>query len=519
LFLIAYRSTLGLLLRIGKGQSGTECLSGRRKDWPAVLKSYAASSLRNAMTKAKTLYDKLWDDHVVAERGDGTTLLYVDRHLAHEVSTPQSFQTLRDRGRQVRRPQTHIAVPDHAVSTQSRSDFSGEKQAQVQIAQLYKNADQFGIPLFRLNDPRQGIVHVIGPEQGFTLPGITLACGDSHTSTHGAFGALAFGIGASECATVMALQCLPQRRAKTMAINIDGPLDEWVSAKDVALAIIGKLGPGGASGYAVEYRGTTVSMMSMEARMTLCNMTIEAGARIGLVAPDQTTFDYVKGRPYAPRSEDFDIALEYWSTLASDSGAIFDRTVEIDARELVPYISWGTTPSEAAPITGSVPRLEDTADGSARKRLEQVCEYMGISPGQPLEEIAIDHVFIGSCTNGRIEDLRAAAKVAERKSVAAGVTALVVPGSAEVKRQAEAEGLDRIFLTAGYQWREAGCSMCVAINQDRLLPGQRCASTSNRNFEGRQGRGARTHLMSPAMAAAAAITGRLTDIRKLEEQA
>ncbi|MBC7522202.1 MAG: 3-isopropylmalate dehydratase large subunit [Sandarakinorhabdus sp.] len=467
------------------------------------------------MPKARTLYEKLWDDHVVAERDDGTTLLYVDRHLAHEVSTPQSFEALKNRQRRVRRPTTHIAVPDHAVSTRSRSEAVGEPQAQAQIARLYENAGHFGIPLIRLDDPRQGIVHVIGPELGFTLPGLTIACGDSHTSTHGAFGALAFGIGASECATVMALQCIVQKRAKTMAVVIDGALAKGVCAKDVALAVIAALGPGGAAGHAVEYRGSAVAAMTMEARMTLCNMTIEAGARIGLVAPDQTTFDYVVGRPYAPAGEDLVAAIAHWSTLASDAQAHFDCTLHLDAGDIAPFVSWGTTPSESAPITGHVPRLDAAADGKARERLRQVCDYMDLVPGQRLDAIAIDHVFIGSCTNGRIEDLRAAALVAKLGSVAAGVTAIVVPGSAAVRRQAEAEGLDRVFMAAGYEWRQAGCSMCVAINDDRLRPGQRCASTSNRNFEGRQGKGARTHLLSPAMAAAAAITGRLTDIRTL----
>lgn len=464
------------------------------------------------------MYDKLWDDHIVAQRADGTTLLYIDRHLAHEVSTPQSFEMLRTRGRHVRRPDTHIAVPDHAVSTRSRSARSGNPQAVAQIARLYRNADDFGLPLIRLDDPRQGIVHVVGPELGFTLPGLTIACGDSHTSTHGAFGALAIGIGASECATVMALQCLVQKRAKTMAVVIDGPLSEWVCAKDIALAIINALGPGGAAGHAVEYRGSTVAAMSMEARMTLCNMTIEAGARIGLIAPSQTTFDYIAGRPWAPAGAELEDAIRYWSSLATDEGARFDRTVHIDAGQLAPFVTWGTSPSEAAPITACVPHMADLADENARKRLASVCAYMDITPGQPLESIAIDHVFIGSCTNGRIEDLRAAARITQGRRLADGVTAMVVPGSAAVRRQAEAEGLDRIFTAAGYAWRGAGCSLCVAINEDRLQPGQRCASTSNRNFEGRQGRGSRTHLMSPAMAAAAAITGHLTDIRKLEAQ-
>jgi 3-isopropylmalate/(R)-2-methylmalate dehydratase large subunit len=471
-----------------------------------------------AQSKPRTLYEKLWDDHVVAERDDGTTLLYIDRHLAHEVSTPQSFETLRARNRSVRRPATHIAVPDHAVSTQSRSEAAGDAQAQAQISRLYENASAFGLPLIRLDDPRQGIVHVIGPELGFTLPGLTIACGDSHTSTHGAFGALAFGIGASECATVMALQCLVQKRAQTMAVVIDGALAPFVSAKDVALAVIAALGPGGAAGHAVEYRGSTIAALSMEARMTLCNMTIEAGSRVGLVAPDQTTFDYIAGRPLAPRGADLDAAMAHWATLSSDPNARFDRTLHLDAGNIAPFISWGTTPSESAPITGHVPTPDAAMGANARARLQRVCDYMGLVPGQPLDTITIDHVFIGSCTNGRIEDLRAAAQITHGRKVAPGVTAIVVPGSAAVRRQAEAEGLDLVFTTAGYQWREAGCSMCVAINDDRLQPGQRCASTSNRNFEGRQGQGARTHLMSPAMAAAAAITGRLTDVRTLEAQ-
>jgi 3-isopropylmalate/(R)-2-methylmalate dehydratase large subunit len=375
----------------------------------------------------------------VAERADGTTLLYIDRHLAHEVSTPQSFEILRARGRRVRRPGTHIAVPDHAVSTKGRGLGSGEARALIE--RLYSNAEAFGLPLIRLDDPRQGIVHVIGPELGFTQPGLTLACGDSHTSTHGAFGALAFGIGASECGTVMAMQCLVQRRAKTMAVEIDGALSPWVSAKDVALAVIAALGPGGAAGHALEYRGAAVAAMSMEARMTLCNMTIEAGARIGLVAPDQTTFDYLSGRPWAPQGADFARAAAYWRTLASDEGAHFDRIVTLDADTLAPFVSWGTTPSEAAPITGRVP---DAGDQSGR--LQQVCAYMGLTPGQPLDTIAIDQVFIGSCTNGRIEDLRAAAAVARGRRVAETVTAMVVPGSAAVRRQAEAEGLDRRWL-------------------------------------------------------------------------
>ncbi len=470
------------------------------------------------MNIARTLYEKLWDDHVIAERNDGTSLLYIDRHLAHEVSTPQSFEILKRRNRRVRRPDTHIAVPDHAVSTRSRSEKFGGPEARALIDRLYQNAALFDIPLIRLGDPRQGIVHVIGPELGFTLPGLTIACGDSHTATHGAFGALAFGIGASECATVMALQCLVQKRAQTMAVVIDGAAANWVSAKDIALSFIAAVGPGGASGFAVEYRGAAVAAMTMEARMTLCNMTIEAGARIGLVAPDQTTFAYIAGRPYAPKGEELDCAIRHWSTLASDEAARFDRTLHLDLNALIPFVSWGTSPSEAGPITGHVPRLDAAADENARQRLRRVCDYMDLTPGQPFETIAIDNVFIGSCTNGRIEDLRMAARIARGRKVADRVTAIVVPGSTAVRRQAEAEGLDRIFTDAGYEWRQPGCSMCVAINEDRLQPGQRCASTSNRNFEGRQGRGARTHLMSPAMAAAAAITGRLTDVRTLGVQ-
>ncbi|MEL7197787.1 MAG: 3-isopropylmalate dehydratase large subunit [Pseudomonadota bacterium] len=467
------------------------------------------------MPASRTLYAKLWDDHEIARREDGTSLLYIDRHLAHEVSTPQSFETLRTRRRKVHRPETHLCVPDHAVSTRSRLTTASGPMAHAQIEQLYANAEEFGLPLIRLEDAQQGIVHVVGPELGFTLPGIVLACGDSHTSTHGAFGALAFGIGASECATVMALQALTQKRARTMAVRIKGALGPWVTAKDVALSIIAHLGASGANGFAVEYQGEAVRAMSMEARMTLCNMTIEAGARIGLVAPDETTFAYLKDRPHAPKGEAWEEALTYWRTLPSDPDAVFDRVVEIDADTIAPSVSWGTTPYESLPVTARVPFLEDAGDEASCARLVQVCSYMGLTPGQPLEEVAITHAFIGSCTNGRIEDLRAAASVLKGRHIAAGVTALAVPGSTAVKRQAEAEGLDAIFRAAGFEWREAGCSLCVAINDDRLGARERCASTSNRNFEGRQGKGARTHLMSPAMAAAAAITGKLTDVRKL----
>jgi 3-isopropylmalate/(R)-2-methylmalate dehydratase large subunit len=468
-----------------------------------------------AMALAKTLYDKLWDDHVVDERDDGSTLLYVDRHLAHEVSTPQSFAALRERSRSLRNPSSHIAVPDHAVPTTMRDREIGDPLARAQVAQLYANAEQYGIPLIRLNDPRQGIVHVIGPELGFTLPGLTIACGDSHTSTHGAFGALAFGIGASECSTVMATQCLIQRRADKLEVVISGQVPEWVTSKDIALAVIAKLGIGGATGHAIEYRGDTVSSLSMEARMTLCNMSIEAGARVGLIAPDETTFAYCANRPMAPKDRWFDEAVTYWRTLPSDDDAVFDRSVAINASALAPHVSWGTNPAQTLPIDGRIPDPADSADDQTAARLGRVLDYMCLAPGQSLQDITIDHVFIGSCTNGRIEDLRAAAHVLAGRKVAKGVSAMAVPGSASVKREAEAEGLDRIFVEAGFEWRDAGCSMCVAINPDRLGHGQRCASTSNRNFEGRQGQGARTHLMSPAMAAAAAVTGHLTDIRQL----
>ena len=392
-----------------------------------------------------------------------------------------------------------------------------DPQAAAQVSRLYDNAKHFGLPLITLEDARQGIVHVVGPELGFTLPGLAIACGDSHTSTHGAFGALAFGIGASECASVMATQCLIQKRAGTLAVEFTGLLGPGVTAKDMALAMIAKVGFGGASGYAIEYRGEAVRALSMEARMTLCNMSIEAGARVGLVAPDEVTFAYCKGRPLSPKGTDWDIALAYWRTLGTDDRAVFDETVCIDASAIAPQVSWGTRPSDTLPVTGHVPDPADAASPEDRLRITRALEYMGLTAGQALEDISIDHVFIGSCTNGRIEDLRAAARVLSGRKVASRVTALAVPGSTAVKRQAEEEGLDRIFKEAGFEWREAGCSMCVAINPDRLAPGQRCASTSNRNFEGRQGVGARTHLLSPAMAAAAAVSGHLSDVRKLGE--
>lgn len=469
------------------------------------------------MSDARTLYAKLWDDHVVAERDDGTTLIYVDRHLAHEVSTPQSFATLRTKGRAVRHPATNLALVDHAVPTTQRSAPISDPQARAQVDRLYDNARDFDLPLITLEDARQGIVHVVGPELGFTLPGLAIACGDSHTSTHGAFGALAFGIGASECATVMATQCLIQTRARTLAVEFIGMLGKSITAKDMALAMIAEIGFGGASGHAIEYRGEAVRALSMEARMTLCNMSIEAGARVGLVAPDELTFAYCEGRALAPKGAGWEAALDYWRTLASDEGALFDSTVTIDASAIAPQVSWGTRPSDTLPITGRVPDPEAVDLPEDRRRIARALDYMGLTVGMALEDVAIDHVFIGSCTNGRIEDFRAAAAVLAGRRVAGGVTALAVPGSTAVKRQAEEEGLDRIFTDAGFQWREAGCSMCVAINPDRVATGQRCASTSNRNFEGRQGVGSRTHLLSPAMAAAAAVTGHLTDVRNLGE--
>ncbi len=461
----------------------------------------------------QTLYDKLWSSHVVHDYGDGVCLLYIDRHLIHEVSSPQAFEGLRASGRSVRRPAAQLAVADHAVPTQDRDKPIADPLAREQVSLLAANAKQFGIRHLDLDDARQGIVHVIGPELGFTQPGMTIVCGDSHTSTHGAFGALAFGIGASECETVLATQTLRQTRAKNMRVTIDGQLGPGVSAKDIILALIGRLGSAGAVGYAIEYAGEAVQALSMEGRMTLCNMSIEAGARMGLIAPDETTFTYVKNRPMAPTGAMWDAALADWRTLFSDPDAKFDREVALDASALAPQVSWGTSPDQVIAVTATVPDPAGAANETARLKTVRALTYMGLSAGTHLNDIAIDDVFIGSCTNGRIEDLRAAAVVLRGRKVARHVTALAVPGSGAVKRQAEAEGLDRIFKDAGFEWREAGCSLCVAMNNDRLAAGRRCASTSNRNFEGRQGAGARTHLMSPASAAASAIAGRIADVR------
>ena len=463
----------------------------------------------------RTLYEKLWDSHVVREYGDGSALLYVDRHLLHEVSTPQSFVILRDKAASARRPLTHLAVPDHAVPTTSRDQPIGDPLAAAQVAALETNSRDFGIPHIAFTDARQGIVHVVGPELGFTLPGITLACGDSHTSTHGAFGALAFGIGASDCATIVATQCIVQQKARTLEVRLGGAPVRWVGAKDFALALIAAHGVGFAKGHAIEYRGEVVDRMSMAARMTLCNMSIEAGARIGMIAPDATTYAYLKGRRHAPSPALWDQAVAYWNSLPTDAGARYDRSVSLDVSTLAPQVTWGTSPHDALGIDGRVPDPDDAPDESERQRVARCLDYMGLRPGASLQDVPIDKVFIGSCTNGRIEDLREAAEVLVGRKVAKGVDAIVVPGSTTVRRQAEAEGLDRIFTDAGLSWREAGCSMCVAMNADRLEPGERCASTSNRNFEGRQGRDGRTHLMSPASAAASAIMGHLADVREI----
>jgi 3-isopropylmalate/(R)-2-methylmalate dehydratase large subunit len=461
----------------------------------------------------KTMFEKIWDAHVVQEEAGKPALLYIDLHLVHEVTSPQAFDGLRMSGRKVRRPDLTVATMDHNVPTTDRLIPIADPISKKQMEALSKNCEEFGVTLYDLHSPRQGVVHVIGPELGLTQPGQTIVCGDSHTSTHGALGALAFGIGTSEVEHVLATQCLPQSRPKTMEIRVNGTLGTGVSAKDVILAIIGKIGTDGATGYAVEYTGDVIRALSMEGRMTVCNMSIEAGARAGMIAPDEKTFEYVKGRPFAPQGADWDAAVASWKSLPSDPGATFDTLVELHADEIAPYVSWGTNPGMVAPITGATPSPEDYASDSDRKAAERALEYMGLAPRTPLQALALDKVFIGSCTNGRIEDLRAAAEIAKGRKVSDHVHAMVVPGSAIVTKQAEQEGLDRIFKEAGFDWREAGCSMCLGMNPDILQPGERCASTSNRNFEGRQGKGGRTHLVSPQMAAAAAIAGHLVDIR------
>ena len=467
------------------------------------------------MAEPRTLYDKIWDAHIVSESDDGSAILYVDRHLVHEVTSPQAFEGLRDAGRKVRRPDATLAVADHNVPTTDRSQGIEDEESRIQVETLSQNCEDFGIELFDMNDVRQGIVHIIGPEQGFTQPGMTIVCGDSHTATHGAFGALAFGIGTSEVEHVLATQTLVSARSKNMRVLVDGSLPEGCLAKDLILAVIGQIGTAGGTGCVIEYAGEAIRNLSMEGRMTVCNMTIEAGARGGLIAADDKTIDYLKGRPMVPKAGAFEQAAAYWRSLTSDKGAAFDVDVTIKAGDIAPYVTWGTSPEDALPITGAVPDPGDAADEGKRQAIQRSLNYMGLEAGTQLDGIKIDRVFIGSCTNGRIEDLRLAAAVAKGRSVAAHVNAMVVPGSGLIKEQAEREGLDRILTEAGFEWREPGCSMCLAMNADRLEPGERCASTSNRNFEGRQGFGGRTHLVSPTMAAAAAVTGALTDVRKL----
>lgn len=467
------------------------------------------------MTAApRTLYDKIFDDHVVDRQDDGTCLLYIDRHLVHEVTSPQAFEGLRMAGRKVRQPEKTLAVVDHNVPTSpDRKHGIKNEESRIQVEALAKNAADFGLEYYSENDVRQGIVHIVGPEQGFTLPGMTIVCGDSHTSTHGAFGALAHGIGTSEVEHVLATQTLIQKKAKNMLVRVDGQLPDGVTAKDIVLAIIGEIGTAGGTGYVIEYAGEAIRALSMEGRMTICNMSIEGGARAGLIAPDETTFAYVKDKPRAPKGKAWDMAVDYWKTLHTDEGAHFDKVVVLDAAKLPPIVTWGSSPEDVASVTGVVPNPDEIADEAKRNSKKRALDYMGLTPGTKMTDISIDRVFIGSCTNGRIEDLRAAAAVAKGKKVAPTVNAMIVPGSGLVKAQAEAEGLDKVFIEAGFDWREPGCSMCLAMNDDRLSPYERCASTSNRNFEGRQGFKGRTHLVSPAMAAAAAIAGHFVDIR------
>ncbi|MBV0913694.1 3-isopropylmalate dehydratase large subunit [Anianabacter salinae] len=467
------------------------------------------------MTAPKTLYDKIWDAHVVHQADDGTCLLYIDRHLVHEVTSPQAFEGLRMTGRKVRAPEKTIAVPDHNVpTTLDRAEEIKDEQSRIQVEALRKNARDFGVEMYDVDDVRQGIVHIIGPEQGWTQPGMTIVCGDSHTATHGAFGALAHGIGTSEVEHVLATQTLIQKKSKNMLVKVEGELPPGVTAKDITLTVIGRTGTAGGNGHVIEYAGSAIRALSVEGRMTVCNMAIEGGARAGLIAPDEKTFAYVKGRPHAPKGDAWEDALAYWKTMTSDEGAHYDKIIEIDASEIVPVVTWGTSPEDVLPITGVVPSPSDFTGGKV-EAAKRSLDYMGLTPGQKLSEIEIDTVFIGSCTNGRIEDLREVAKVMEGKKVKAGLRAMIVPGSGLVRAQAEEEGIAQKLQEAGFEWRMAGCSMCLGMNPDQLAEGERCASTSNRNFEGRQGYKGRTHLVSPGMAAAAAITGRLTDVRDL----
>ncbi len=466
------------------------------------------------MAAPRTLYDKIWESHLVHDMEDGTCVLYIDRHLVHEVTSPQAFEGLRLAGRQVRRPEATLAVPDHNVPTSDRTAGIAEEESRIQVETLARNAADFGVPHIDMNDIRQGIVHIIGPEQGFTLPGMTIVCGDSHTSTHGAFGSLAFGIGTSEVEHVLATQTLLQRRAKNMRVTVEGALPIGITAKDLVLAIIGKIGTAGGTGHVIEYAGEAIQGLSMEGRMTVCNMSIEAGARAGLIAPDETTFEYLKGRPMAPKAGAWEQAVAHWRQLPSDPGAQYDKEISLSVAEIAPQVTWGTSPEDVLPITGAVPDPASAADAQRQQSIQRSLDYMGLEAGTPLTEVPIDAVFIGSCTNGRIEDLRAVAEVAKGRKVAEHVRAMVVPGSGLVKEQAEDEGIDQVLKEAGFDWREPGCSMCLAMNPDKLKPGERCASTSNRNFEGRQGPGGRTHLLSPGMAAAAAIKGHLADVRE-----
>ena len=467
------------------------------------------------MSAPKTLYDKIWDNHIVSINDDGTTILYIDRHLVHEVTSPQAFEGLRMSGRKVRRPEFTLATADHNVPTMDRDKGIADPDSKLQVETLERNASENNITYLPMSDKRQGIVHIVGPEQGFTQPGMTIVCGDSHTSTHGAFGALAWGIGTSEVEHTLATQTLIQTKAKNMCIKITGEVVDGVTAKDIILAIIKKIGTAGGTGYVIEYTGDVIENLSMEGRMTVCNMSIEAGARAGLISPDEKTWEYLKGRPLAPSGEEFETAIKYWQSLVTDEGAQYDEIVEIKADEIIPQVTWGTSPEDVVSIDGYVPDPKNASSDEKKISIERALDYMGLEPNTPINEIEVNKVFIGSCTNGRIEDLRAVSKIAKGRKVEKNVHAMIVPGSGLVKEQAEKEGLDKIFIEAGFDWRDPGCSMCLAMNADKLKPQERCASTSNRNFEGRQGRGGRTHLMSPQMAAAAAIKGKLTDFRDL----
>ena len=463
-----------------------------------------------------TLYDKIWKEHLVHQQEDGTALLFVDRHLIHEVTSPQAFEGLRDSKRKVRQPKLTLAVVDHNIPTTDRSKGIDDVDSRIQVETLDKNCKEFGIQLFGMQDKRQGIVHIVGPEQGFTQPGTVIVCGDSHTATHGAFGSLAFGIGTSEVEHVLATQTLVQKKAKNFRVNVNGKLAIGVTSKDVVLQIIGKIGTAGGTGYVIEYAGSLISDLSVEQRMTICNMTIEGGARAGLIQPDQKIFDYLKNKPMSPKKENWDQAIKYWKTLKTDTEAKFDKEINLTAEDIEPMVSWGTSPQDVVSIDGKIPNPKNETDIDKKNSLERSLKYMGLEPNTAVKDIKIDTVFIGSCTNGRIEDLREAAKILKNKKKASHINAMVVPGSGLVKEQAEQEGLDKVFINSGFEWREPGCSMCLAMNADKLKPGERCASTSNRNFEGRQGRGGRTHLVSPGMAAAAAIAGNLDDVRKYQ---